>query len=161
MTETHLFRPAAIAVIRLSTKRRDLKFVPIFDDQQHAKLPANRNGFGEQFFGLLRRGIRGDVVILGLVPQEKITHAATHPKRFEARIPQATNNFGGRVAHQGSLSSSFSAKLCFCLKSRYTTPPTNPQKRLPANASRESESASVGCAAIVGTASNCTKRFSR
>ena len=71
-------------VIRLGAKRGDLKLLAVFDDDDDAEFFADRNGFAEKFFDLLRLGVRGDVKILRLAAEQKIAHAAAHPERSKA-----------------------------------------------------------------------------
>src|ERR1039458_5760723 len=93
--ENNFLRAAAILVIRLGAKRGHLKLLPALDHDDDAEFSADGNGFAEQFFHLLRLGVRGDVEILRLAAEQKIAHAAAHPERGEARALQATNNFSG------------------------------------------------------------------
>ena len=69
-----------------------------FDHDHHAEFAPDGEGAIEQFFDLLRPGVRGDVVILRLASEQKIAHAAADPERRETRGLQAADDFNGSLA---------------------------------------------------------------
>ena len=83
--ENDFLRAAAVPVIRLGAERGDLELLFAFDHNHHAEFAPDGDGAFEEFFDLLRLGVRGDVVILRFASEQKIAHAAADPERGEAR----------------------------------------------------------------------------
>ena len=81
----NFLRAAPILIIRLGAKRGNLKLLVAFDDDDDAEFFADRNGFVEKLFHLLRLGVRDDVKILRLAAEKKITNTAADPERGKVR----------------------------------------------------------------------------
>ena len=99
ISKRDVLRMAAIPVIRLGAKGRNLKFMATIHHDHHAELSTDGDGVFEKLFDLIWQSRSHDVVILRLASEKEITHATTHPKRLEAGLVKGTNNFGGGSAH--------------------------------------------------------------
>ncbi len=100
----NLFRTAPVPVIALGAKRGDLKLPSLFDYDHYPEFSANGDGFRKKFFDLRGPGGSGDIEILRLAAEQKITHAAPYPKSGKARLLEALHHghggFAQRAAHR-------------------------------------------------------------
>ena len=84
--------PAAIQVRPVMAEGRDLKGIPVEDNQDDTELRPHRYGLGKNFLYRLRLRLSRNIVVLGSLPEEIIPHAAARQVGLVTLFPQALYN---------------------------------------------------------------------
>lgn len=84
----------------ISAKGGDLNDFPAEQDVNNAETPANQPGVAEQVMHLFRRGVGGDIKILGFAAKQYVSNTTAHQIRFVTGIIQPTEHFLGGLADE-------------------------------------------------------------
>src|SRR5262249_2168593 len=85
-------RPPAVQIRTIVAKARDLERLAFNDHEHDTKLGADRNGFGENVYDIVRPGIRRDIIILRRFSKEHIAHTPTRQIALVALFAQTFND---------------------------------------------------------------------
>ena len=85
---------------RISAKGGDLNDFPAEQDVNNAEAPANQPGVAEQVMHLFRRGVGGDIKILGFAAKQYVSNTTAHQIRFVTGIVQPAEHFLGGLADE-------------------------------------------------------------
>src|SRR3990167_5916121 len=93
--EGYIIRVTSITVRAFRAKGSHLEVVTIFDNNDHAKLHANRDGLPKEVYNVLGKGASGNVVINRYLPHNHIAYTPTGKEGFIAVFLQGFYDFYG------------------------------------------------------------------
>ncbi len=100
----HLFGRGVVQVGAKGRNFNHLVFAtPSKHDMDDAKTPPNDEGTAKQALDLLRRGIGGDIKILGPQTHQQVTHCAAHYIGLVARFVQGAHHGNGAFIHEAGV----------------------------------------------------------
>ncbi len=85
-------------LVGLATERGDLDHLATEANMHDAEASANDARVTEQVLDLIRRGVRGDIEVLGHMAQQRVTDAPADKEGLEASIVEAVEHLQGGVA---------------------------------------------------------------
>ena len=97
--ERHRLRVASIAIRAVGAEGGDLKFPAVFQHDDHTKLSPDCHRARKEFLDFLGTRTRGDVDVVGLLPEKSVAHAATREKSLVAGRAQAFDQPRGGGFH--------------------------------------------------------------